>query len=185
MIEHDDTPHSTEIAERIAGLTQVATVAPDEATRILEARARVLARKPSAAPAEHLEVVRFARGAETFLIESRRVLAVTSVPRITRLPRTRPPTFGLGVFRGDLLVLAELRPDAQRASGAVRVLVLGDDEPVVGLLVDSVAGVEHIPLARLHAPTGTEDAIVHAVTDDAAALIATDVLLAHFARSHS
>ena len=185
MIEPGAAERFTSVAEHIRGLTQVDTLAPDEIAHVLEERARVLARKPDVASADEVAVVRFTRAAETFLLESRRVLAVTSVPRITRLPRVRPPTSGLGVFRGDLLVLADLRPDAARAAGAARVLVLGDDEPVVGLLVDTVAGVEQVARARLHPPVGTSDAIIQAVTDDAASLIAVDVLLANFSRRHS
>lgn len=185
MIEPADAEDITDVAERIPGLTQVETMAPDEVTRVLEERARALARRPETAPADEIAVVRFTRGAETYLIESRRVLAVTSIARITRLPGARLPTYGLGVFRGDLLVIADLRPDARRVPGAVRVLVLGDDEPVAGLLVDAVAGVEQVAVARLHAPTRAEDSVIQAVTDDAASLIAVDVLLAPFARSHS
>lgn len=185
MIGRGDAERSTSVAERIRRLTQVETLAPDEVTRVLEARARALARKPDIASADDLAVVRFTRAAETFLLESRRVLAVTTIARITRLPHARQPTYGLGVFRGDLIVLADLRPDAPRATGAARVLVLGDDEPVVGLLVDTVDGVEPVGRARLHTPVSTDDPTIHAVTDDAASLIAVDVLLANFSRSHT
>ncbi|MEX1184198.1 MAG: chemotaxis protein CheW [Gemmatimonadota bacterium] len=178
-----DAAFWSDVRAKLDLLAETPARSPDSARRVLEARAHELARTPAADTAEHIEVVRFSRGGETFLVETRSVIAVTYMARVARLPGSHPPARGLGVFRGDLLIVADLRIDGEWTNGARKVLVLGRDEPVVGLVADSIAGLERLPTATLHAPAQDGSSLVRAVVDGPASLLDTDLLLRNFSGS--
>lgn len=126
------------------------------AQRVLEERARALAR-PLAAPeaAPRAEVVCFTAGEERFAVEARHVVEVFRLAELTTLPGAPPPVAGVTAWRGGLLTLHDPgTTPASRQSGA-RVIVLGEEEPVLGLLADTVEMGRELPLTGLGpAPTG-------------------------------
>jgi purine-binding chemotaxis protein CheW len=116
---------------------------PEDARRVLEERARRLARPPAEAAAEEpLEVLVFARGGERFAVETRHVVEVFRLRALTPLPGAEARVAGLTAWRGEILAVHDLRPGgAAGAEGAEpRVVVLGGDDPAFGLVADAVEG---------------------------------------------
>lgn len=177
-----------EVRRRVEASAGHADDSADAARDLLRERARRLAQPPEPPPAEpDLEVVRFRRGGETLLVESQFVRGVFALAHQARLPRPRPPVVGIGVWHGELLLLADVRADdrADPAWTAAYAVVLGGEEPVIGLLADELTGVESLPGGLLHPVPGgrREGGLIRAVTDHPASVVDADLLLRTFARS--
>ncbi len=131
--------HATEAAE---------TLAPAEASEVLDARARQLAQTQAPAP-EHalLEVVRFHDGTQGYALESRYVHEVLRAPELTPLPGAPEHLRGLTLLHGEVLPLVELAPLFGRpVTGTLaHVLVVGAGRPELGVYAASVE--EVAPLA--------------------------------------
>ena len=131
--------------------------APEERQRILEARARALARSLAAAPAgELLEVVEFGLGGERYGVASSFVREVLHLAQLARLPGT--PAFVLGIInvRGEILSVIDLKrifelPE-QTLTERDRVLVLHSEDMSFGILADRIVGVRSLPRASIQPP---------------------------------
>jgi len=119
--------------------------APREAggqRRVLEERARMLARPPAGpAPREEMTLVGFRLGGESWSVEAPFVWEVCRLREFIPLPGARAPITGVFPWRGSILTLLDLRialgvPIAPLANLA-HVLVLGDAQPAFGVLVDA------------------------------------------------
>ncbi len=114
----------------------------EAAREVLERRARLLARPAAPPPApDLLELLTFRVGDETCGIESRRVFGVFRPVEITPLPGAEPPVFGLTAWRGDLLLVLDLRPGG--AAGATAdapgwIVVVGRERPTAGLAAHAI-----------------------------------------------
>lgn len=127
---------------------------PEEARRILEARARAAAMPPAKPDdAERLEVLAFSLACETYGIETCHVREVCQLKDLTAVPCT--PSFVAGVMnlRGRIIAIIDLRKffelPARGLTELNRVIVLkgGDDE--LGLLADSIDGVRPVTASDL------------------------------------
>ena len=134
-----------EIRRRVdaAGRTGAGDATAEHVRRVLDQRARELAR-PIAAPAagQRLEAVTFALANERYAIESRYVVEVFRLRELTPLPGATLPVFGVTAWRGDLLTILDLRTVLGLPVSALndlsRVLVLGLDRAAFGVLADGV-----------------------------------------------
>lgn len=130
------------------------TQSPEEARRVLEERARELARPIIGdAEADSIEVLTFALGGERFALEARFVLAATRLEHITIIPSAEPPLVGLTAWRGELLTLFDLRiltgTSARALSDLSWVVVLGEGSAAFGVLVDALHPVVRLPIAEI------------------------------------
>lgn len=129
---------------------------PERARELLDQRAKALA-TPAAPPRlDGIEVVAFALGSERYAVESRYVLAVFRLAELALLPGAAPPVVGVTAWRGDLLTVVDLRSalgiPASGPGDLNRVIVLGDAQPVLGVLADDVTGAASLSAAVIREP---------------------------------
>ncbi|MBI4501608.1 MAG: purine-binding chemotaxis protein CheW [Gemmatimonadetes bacterium] len=133
---------------------------PERVREVLEERARRLARPATPPPAGGtLEVITFALANEVYAIESRYVVEVFRLTELSPLPGAVPPVFGVTAWRGELLVILDLRRvlgiSAATLNDLGRVIVLGEERPAFGILADAVREVATLPASEVHpAPEG-------------------------------
>lgn len=145
----------TELRRRMEAA--VAAAPPEQVQAVLEQRARLLARPIAVSrPAESLQIVTFTVVGETYGLESRYVLELGRLGDLTPLPRAEPWVAGLTAWRGELLLIADLRlliglPAAPRGERP-GIVVLGRDGPVLGLLTDAPGEVLSLPVRDLRPP---------------------------------
>ncbi|MDX1433452.1 MAG: chemotaxis protein CheW [Gammaproteobacteria bacterium] len=79
------------------------------------------------------------------------VLEVLHCPRLARVPGAKEWLLGIANLRGALLPVVDMHGFLRGRPGAItrdsRVLVIGRDDLLTGLLVDEVYGVKHFPKA--------------------------------------
>lgn len=149
---------------------------------VLAERARSLAR-PAAAPppADALAVVSVRIAKESYGIEASDVLEVMSLSAFARLPGAMPPLFAVTAWRGDLLLLLDIRRALGLSSTALNdlrhVVVLEAGPQPVGILVDEVIGMTTIRTGDVR-PLGTGAAreLVRGVTSDALIVLETSAI---------
>lgn len=116
---------------------------PEQSRRILEDRARDLARMsaPDTAP-DTVEVLRFAVGGQGYAIESRYAVEVFRLHDLALIPGAEMPVVGVIGWRGRLLTILDLRAMLGASTTALDdlayVVVLGEERAAFGVLVDSV-----------------------------------------------
>ena len=121
---------------------------PERARKILEGRARALARPPPAEvrAADRLELLVFSLSGETYALETRSVREVARFADFTALPGASPFLLGVTNLRGEILPVFDLRRLAGIAPKGLtdlsRLLVLGEDREELGLLADEVREVK-------------------------------------------
>ncbi|NOJ83500.1 chemotaxis protein CheW [Myxococcus xanthus] len=145
------------------------TLSPEEATALLEARARALSRapRPQADPGTLREVVRFKAAGQRYALESRFVLEVVRAPELVTLPGAPPALRGLTLMHGEVLPVVELAPLFGRApSDAVGpLLVVGVGRAELGVRTEEVEEVTVLAGNELLAPpTSLNDAAGHLVS---------------------
>ena len=168
--------------------------APDagESKRILQARARALARDTgTAAAADALEVVEFLLAHETYAVESRYVREVYPLEDMTPLPCT--PAFVLGIvnLRGEILSVIDIKkffdlPD-KGLTDLNQVIVLQSDGMLFGILADAILGTRRISMAEIQPSlptlTGIREKYLKGVTPertvvlDAAKLLTDETII--------
>jgi purine-binding chemotaxis protein CheW len=102
-----------------------------------------------------LQFVIFKVGAQNFAVEINRVREILRHRRVTRLPKC--PVFLEGVIdlRGALIPIIDLRKRFEvpaEVDAQTRIIVLRSRKKKIGLVVDSVQRVLHIPLKDIKAP---------------------------------
>lgn len=158
----------------------------DKARKIMEARAKALARPASASDTvDGLDAVAFSLSRESYAIESRFVREVVAVTDITPLPGAPAHVMGVVNLRGNVLAVMDLRRFFNLADQGVtdlaRVIVLGDARAEFGIVVDSAAGQISLPHANIKAATdiaGMRSAFITGVTTDARMILDGAGLLA-------
>ena len=134
---------------------------PRDAVQILRDRARALARADAPAPpaGSLLELLEFDLGRERYAIETRYVREVCALRHLAPLACT--PRFILGIVsvRGRILPVVDIRTffdlPGQDLTDLNRVVVVGDGEVELGLLVDAIGGARSIPAEILQGPLPT------------------------------
>ena len=127
---------------------------PEEVRRILEARARAAAHPPAKDDdAERLEVLAFTIAGETYGVETYHVGEVCQLKNLTVLPCTAPFIAGVMNRRGQVLAIVDLRKFFGLPSRGLtelnRVIVLRGNDGELGLLADSIDGVQSVIVSGL------------------------------------
>jgi purine-binding chemotaxis protein CheW len=153
---------------------------PEQVRRILEARARAAA-APAAVPdgAEHLEVLGFSLGAETYGVEIRHVREVCQLKALTVVPCTPPFVAGVMNLHGRIIAIIDLRKlfdlPARGLTELSQVIVLAGGDDALGLLADSVDGVRPVPTAALQEGlptlTGIRGTFLRGITGELLAIL--------------
>lgn len=157
------------------------------ARELLRERARTLARPiaPLITSASR-NVVVFSLGDERYAIETRFVFSAQRMTEVFPLPGAGPHVLGLTSLQGELLVMFDLRvllgTRRPARTDATRMLVLGDKNPELAIIVDAVHDVQELHASDLfEVPAALSDgdkAYLCAVTKDAVSLFDTLALLA-------
>lgn len=128
--------------------------APDDTRRVLEERARALARPPvEDTPAgDHLELLVFSLDGERYGIDASRVAAVLPPVSPTPLPGARPALAGVVNHRGEVLVVLDLRglqggAVARNGPTVSRIVVVEAEGAALGLRADEVIGLVRAEVA--------------------------------------
>jgi purine-binding chemotaxis protein CheW len=151
----------------------------------LQERARLLAR-PLTTPVgrDQLEVVTFTLATETYAIESRYVIEVFRLRELAPLPGAKQPITGLTAWRGDLLVVLDIRPvlglPATSLNDLGRVVVLGRERHGFGILADGAGELMTLDasaLRPLREGSNAREGVVRGMTSDAVLLLDGDAVL--------
>jgi chemotaxis signal transduction protein len=98
-------------------------------------------------------------GASRYAVDMADVAEVAAVPGVTRIPGSPPWLLGVANWRGRMLPVLDLRPllaaETVPFPSSARVVVVGRDEVVVGLVAEAVPGVYDAALDDLAAPPPT------------------------------
>jgi purine-binding chemotaxis protein CheW len=157
----------------------------ERSTVELEKRARELAR-PLAAPSTErlLGLVTVRIASERCGVDAAQVREVVALSDFAPLPGAQPPLFGVTAWRGELLLLLDIRRPLGLSSTALNdlrhVVVLGGNGTPVGMLVDEVLGMTTLRADDVRPMRGAEGVaheIVRGVTSDALVVLETTALM--------
>ena len=160
----------------------------DETKRVLEERARVLAREPARAEVadEWIEVVEFILAHERYAVASEHVREVYPLEDITPLPCT--PAFVLGIvnLRGEILSVIDIKKffdlPEKGLTDLNKVIVLESEDMAFGIVADAISGVRHIRRSGIQPAlptlTGIREDYLQGVTAERVVVLDAGKLLA-------
>ena len=134
-----------------ASLEERVVRSPEEKKKIMQARAKKLAREPQqkTAAEETLEVVEFVLAYETYAVESSYVREVYPMREFTPLPGTPPFVLGIVNVRGQILSVIDIKKffdlPEKGLTDLNKVIILKRDGMEFGILADVILGVFRIP----------------------------------------
>lgn len=89
---------------------------------------------------------------ELFAVPITAIDEIQSLPSMTRVPGSRREVFGVMNLRGEVLTILDIRPAMQVPLGETtpdtRLLVLTSGQGRVGVLVDRVLEIDHVPASE-------------------------------------
>lgn len=160
---------------------------PEERRRILNARAKALAREPDSdsAAAQTVEVIEFTLAYERYAVDSSFVREVCPLTDLTPLPCT--PAFVLGIVnvRGEIVSIIDLRKFFDLPEKGLtelnKAVILHSDAMTFGILADLVVGAHELAVAEIRPPlpthTGMREEYLVGVTKDRIAVLDAAKLL--------
>lgn len=156
-----------------------------DAESVLALRAQALKVPVQPDPlADAIEVVRMQIAKSHYAVEGADVREVFRLADYAPLPGAELPVFGVTVWRGDLLLLLDLRRGLGLSSNALNdlrhVVVIDGKATCVGILVDEVLGMTTIRATDIRPTAGGSGAarkFVRGVTSDALIVLETNALL--------
>ncbi len=161
---------------------------PDDELRLLQDRARALARPIDQSSAHRGEAaVTFTLARERYMVEARYVHAAFRLRQFVRIPGATLPVVGVTRWRGDVLTLIDIRSLVGSPTTALDdlavVLIIGNDRPEFGLLADTLEESARIqdddvlPLQNRRGAEGDRE-VVRGVTRDARLVLDALALIA-------
>jgi purine-binding chemotaxis protein CheW len=139
-----------------------------EERALLEARTRALSAK--AAPPQSgatIEAIALRVGGERYAIPAAEVRGVAALVRLTPLPHAPPEVAGLTARGGAILPVFHLRAVLGLALSALpehgRIVLLGQGDDLVALIVDAVLGFQSVDVSALREPPPTFSAAARGV----------------------
>lgn len=159
----------------------------EETKRVLEQRARLLAREPVRAESddEWIEVVEFALAHERYAVASEHVREVYPLEELTPLPCT--PAFVLGIvnLRGEILSVIDIKKffdlPEKGLTDLNKVIVLESEGMVFGIVADAIGGVRRISRAGIQPSlptlTGIREDYLQGVTAERVVVLDGEKLL--------
>jgi len=168
--------------------TKPAAPDPETTRKILEGRARTLARERriEAEPEGRLEVLEFVLANERYGLETSYLREVYPLKELTPLPCTPPFILGIINVRGQILAVTDLKrffnlPD-KGLSDLNKVIILRRGRLEVGILADAVSGVRPVSISEVQAPLPTLEGIspdyLKGVTPEALVILDAEKILA-------
>lgn len=169
-------------------IEHIALPDPEECSRILKARAQVLARRaePTEEIDEWIEVVEFVLAQERYAVELRHVRDVYPLEHLTPLPCT--PAFVLGIvnLHGEILSVIDIKKFFGLAERGLtdlnKVIVLACPGMYFGILADAISSVRRIQVASIQRslPTlaGIRERYLKGVTRERITILDAEALLA-------
>ncbi len=149
---------------------------PEQKAHLLKERASLLAKTtgPQQTEDDFLEVTVFLLADERYAVELSHIRDVYALKEITSIPCT--PSFIAGIVnvRGQILPVIDLRrffslPQQDRAE-LKNILIIHSDQTELGLLADSVVGIQSVPVAAVQTsffnPTEVRGMYVKGITLD-------------------
>ncbi|MFZ2302681.1 MAG: chemotaxis protein CheW [Gallionella sp.] len=158
-----------------------------ETRRVLEQRARVLAREPARAEAadEWIEVLEFTLAHERYAVASEHVREVYPLEELTPLPCT--PAFVLGIvnLRGEILSVIDIKKffdlPEKGLTDLNKVIVLESEGMAFGIVADAISGVHRILRADIQSSlptlTGIREDYLQGVTAERVVILDAEKLL--------
>lgn len=149
------------LARATAATESAVRVSAERAREIMDSRARALARVQPTEPdaGEVLEIATFELSGERYAIETRFVREVIRLADCVRVPAAPDFLFGVTNLRGETLSVIDLRRffdlPMRDLSGLARVVVLGDERPEFGVVVESADEVLTLRRDELLEPPGS------------------------------
>lgn len=147
-----------------------------EKARILRERAQALAREPldRQVAAEVLEVVAFRLAHERYAVETAYLREVHPLEDLTPLPGTPPFLAGIVNVRGRILAVIDIKKffdlPEEGIADAHQILLVQTEDLELGILADTVEGVQFVPLDTIQPSlptlTGLRDDYLKGVTTD-------------------
>jgi purine-binding chemotaxis protein CheW len=173
--------------ERARGGIEQPTQARAAASRILEERARELARPldQAAAPVDTLELLVFSRGSGSYAVEAGETVEVVVAGDPTPVPGTPPAVAGVVNHRGRILTVvdvARLLAGEEEAAAEGFVVAVASRQACFGIRADSVSGVVEIERGELLQPARLGDergGVVRALARGMVAVLDLDALAGH------
>lgn len=160
---------------------------PEERRKVMDERARVLARVPatSRSAGETIEVVTLVLGAERYAVETKHVREIARLVDFTPVPGTPDFVLGIANLRGEIVAAMDLRRffgvPVKGLTDLSRVVVLGTTRAELGVLVDEAQTVTSLPAEEVLEPPGSVAGIgrdyLRGVTADALIILDGAVLL--------
>lgn len=151
--------------------------------KLLETRARALARRKRRRADATVEIVIFSLARATYAIELKHLRQVFQLVDLALLPGAEPPLIGVTAWRGELIRVLDLTRILDVPQGGPtdrsRVLVLGDGRSAFALLVDRILDVKELPEKQL---SPTDARYVRGATADAVAVLDGENLIRTFAQ---
>jgi purine-binding chemotaxis protein CheW len=131
-----------------------------------------------------LELVTFTLANEVYAVESRFVIAVFPLSEFSPLPGAKSPVCGVTAWRGELLMVLDLRASLGLSVTALndlsRVIALGEERATFGILTDAVREIVTRPSAEVRAPldgVAVRREYLRGVTGDAVLVLDAEQLL--------
>jgi purine-binding chemotaxis protein CheW len=145
----------SKIEEAQAGMDTGFELAPAEERKILNARARQMAREPQASEVESdwLEVVEFELAGEAYAFPLAQVSEVSQLKELTRVPCTPPFVLGIVNLRGEIRTVIDLKKFFDLPEKGItdlnKIIMIQSDEMQLGILADAIRNVRWIRIADL------------------------------------
>ena len=158
-----------------------------ETKRVLEERARALARQPARAEAadEWIEVLEFTLAHERYAVASEYVREVYPLEELTPLPCTPPFVLGIVNLRGEILSVIDIKKffdlPEKGLTDLNKVIVLESEGMVFGMVADAIGGVHRILRADIQPSlptlTGIREDYLQGVTAERVVILDAEKLL--------
>lgn len=159
-----------------------------ETKRVLEERARVLAREPAPAETadEWIEVLEFTLAHERYAVASEHVREVYPLDELTPLPCTPPFVLGIVNLRGEIFSVIDIKKffdlPEKGLTDLNKVIVLESEDMVFGIVADAIGGVRNFRLTDLQPSlptlTGIREDYLQGVTAERVVVLNAGKLLA-------
>jgi purine-binding chemotaxis protein CheW len=186
-----DAAAGATVRERLARVLRateaVGLPSREDTARILESRARALARpQEREGPATGaIDVVIFALASETYAIETTFVREVTRLADLTAIPGAPEFLAGVTNYRGEILAVIDLRRlfgiPFKGLTDLSRLIVLGRGGPEFGVLADTVKGATTLDARELRSQmepmAGIDRSFLKGVTKEAVIALDAAALL--------
>jgi purine-binding chemotaxis protein CheW len=148
-----------------AAIERAITPSVNEKNSILKKRATILARegKNTGAGEEYIEIVEFLLAQERYGIETQHIREVCPLKELTTLPSTPPFVLGVVNARGRIVPVVDIKTmfglPNRGLTDLNKLIIVRANGMELGLLADTIVGVQRVPLQDIQPSLPTLTAI--------------------------